>query len=175
MSVRGDKRKILQQLKFYGTFLKTVNEERFITTPKAGGWSYAELYAHVLNTSFLSLVAVDQCLSKTASIKREKPDWRVRLMLFLGRFPPGKYKVPAMLLAAISKISQEKASNELHRMIKKIDAIDANFSKYNPAYKVKHPRLGYLDAESWLRFMYVHTKHHQKQIKRIEKLLNQKG
>jgi hypothetical protein len=169
MSVKHDKKKILNSLKFYSAFLKTVNEETFVKTPEQGGWSFAEVYAHILSANFLSVIAIEKCLNKTAAVKTRKPDWRVRLILFFGRFPPGKYKVPPVLEASVKKISKEEASNELVRLIKKIEEIDKDFSKFNPDYKVKHPRLGYLDAKSWLRFIYVHSKHHQKQIKRIEK------
>lgn len=172
MSVKADKNKILNSLKFYSSFLKTVNEETFLKTPKQGGWSYAEVYAHILSANFLSVVAVERCLNKTAEIKTRKPDWRVRLILFLGRFPPGKYKVPPALEPAVKKISKEQASNDLIKLVQKIENIDKGFTKFNPDFKVKHPRLGYLDAKSWLRFIYVHSKHHQKQIGRIEKMLS---
>lgn len=170
MSVKRDKEKILNSLKFYSAFLKTVNEERFLKTPQIGGWSFAEVYAHILSANLLSVVAIEKCLNKTAEIKTRKPDWRVRLILFFGRFPPGKYKVPAVLAAAVKKISKEEASNQLIKLTKKIEEIDNGFGRFNPDYKVKHPRLGYLDAKSWLRFIYVHSKHHQKQIRRIERL-----
>ncbi|KEQ29491.1 hypothetical protein N180_03790 [Pedobacter antarcticus 4BY] len=35
--------------------------------------------------------------------------------------------------------------------------------------KVKHPRLGFLNATQWMRFTVVHLKHHMKQLRRIEK------
>lgn len=171
MSVKFDKNKVLKSLKFYNEFLKTVNDETFLKSPTQGGWSFAEVYAHILSANFLSVVAIEKCLNKTADIKTRKPDWRVRLILFFGRFPPVKYKVPPVLEASIKKISKEEASNDLIRLIKKIEDIDKGFAKFNADYKVKHPRLGYLDAKSWLRFIYVHSKHHQKQLKRIERML----
>lgn len=171
MSGISDKNLVLDSLKFYSAFLKTVNEETFLTTPENGGWSFAEVYAHILSANFLSVVAIERCVNKTAEIKTRKPDWRVRLVLFLGRFPPVKYKVPAALEASVKKISKEQAANDLIRLIKKIEEIDKGFAKFNPDYKAKHPRLGYLDAKSWLRFIYVHSKHHQKQIGRIKRML----
>ncbi len=171
MSIKSDQQKILESLKFYKEFLKTVNEEVFPKTPNQGGWSFAEVYAHILSANFLSVVAIEKCLNRTAEIKTRKPDWRVRLILFLARFPPIKLKVPAVLEASVRKITKEEASNELIRLIKKIEEIDKGFSKFSADYKVKHPRLGYLDAKDWLRFIYVHSKHHQKQIKRIARML----
>ena len=171
MSVKSDQGGVLASLKFFSAFLKTVNEETFLRTPLQGGWSFAEVYAHILSANLLSTIAIEKCLNKTAELKNRKPDWRVRLILFLGRFPPVKYKVPAVLEASVKKISKEEAANQLIKLIKKIETIDIGFSKFNVNYKVKHPRLGYLDAKSWLRFILIHSKHHQKQIKRIQKML----
>lgn len=172
MSVKSDSAKVLKSLKFYGEFLKTLNNDIFLTTPQQGGWSFSEVYAHILSANFLSVVAIEKCLNRTAEIKTRKPDWRVRLILFFGRFPPGKFKVPQVLEASVKKISKEEASNELIRLAKKVAELEKGFSKFNPDYKIKHPRLGYLNAKSWLRFIYVHSKHHQKQIKKIEGMLN---
>ncbi len=172
MSVKSDKNLILGHLKFYAEFLKTVNEDLFLKTPQQGGWSFSEVYAHILSANLLSVIAVEKCLNKTADIKIRKPDWRVRLVLFFGRFPPVKYKVPAILASSVKKITKEEASNQLIRLVKKVEEIEKGFGKFSADYKVKHPRLGYLDAKSWLRFIYVHTKHHQKQLTRIEKMAN---
>ncbi len=173
MSVRLDQKKILDSLKFYDQFLRTVNEDVFRATPPQGGWSFSEVYSHILSANFLSVVAIEKCLNRTAEIKTKKPDWRVRLVLFFGRFPPGKYKVPSFLESGIKKISKEEASNQLIRLIKKIEEVEKGFSKFNADYKFKHPRFGFLDAKDWLRFIYVHSKHHQKQVKRIEYMLNE--
>ncbi len=171
MSVKSNQRNILQSLKFYSSFLKTVNEDVFLQTPQQGGWSFAEVYSHILSANLLSVIAIEKCLNKTAEIKSRKPDWRARLILFFGRFPPGKYKVPAVLEDAVKKISKEEAANQLIKLQKRIEGIDVGYVKFNANYKVKHPRLGYLDAKLWLRFILVHSKHHQRQIKRIQKML----
>lgn len=173
MSVKSDAQGILASLQFYKEFLKTVNDGLFLKTPKQGVWSYAEVYAHILSTSFLSVIAIEKCLNKTADVKTRKTDWRVRLILFFGRFPPGKYKVPPILEPSVKKISKEEAANELVRLTKKVEGIDRNYSKFNPDYKVKHPRLGYLHAKSWLRFILVHSNHHRKQLTRIKTMLTQ--
>lgn len=169
MSVKSDKEALLQSLKFYENFLKTVNEDVFLTTPPIGGWSYSEVYSHILTANLMSFIALEKCLNKTAEIKTRKPDWRVRLILFLGRFPPGKLKAPKIISDLIKKIIIEEASNQLIKIRKKIEDLNVNFKNFDINYKMKHPRLGYLDAKNWLRFMFIHTKHHEMQIKRIVK------
>ncbi len=169
MSVKSNKQALLQSLKFYEEFLKTVNEEVFLTTPSINGWSYAEVYSHILGANLMSFIALEKCLNKTAEIKTRKPDWRVRLILFLGKFPPGKLKAPGVIADLVKKITKEEASNQLIRIRKKIEELNVNFKNFDANYKMKHPRLGYLDAKDWLRFMVIHTKHHEKQINRIAK------
>jgi hypothetical protein len=169
MSVKSDKEALLQSLKFYEKFLKTANEDVLLTTPPIGGWSYSEVYSHILSANLMSFIALEKCLNKTAEIKTQKPDWRVRLILFFGKFPPGKLKAPTIIADLVKKITKEEASNQLIRIRKKIEALNVNFKNFNPSYKMKHPRLGFLDAKDWLRFMVIHTQHHEKQIKRIAK------
>lgn len=172
MSVASNKKELEKTLRFYEEFLKTVSEEVFIRTPPGGGWCYAEVYSHITNVNYIAAIAAEKCLIKVAEIKTKAPDWRVRLILFFGKFPPGKIKAPAVVEAAVKKINREEAANLLVNIYKKLAALYPQFKNFNSNYKVKHPRLGYLDAKSWLRFMVIHTKHHQQQIIRIEKDLS---
>ncbi|MBK0383200.1 DinB family protein [Pedobacter sp. SD-b] len=169
MSVKSDKEALLKSLKFYEEFLKTLNEDVFLTTPPIGGWSYSEVYSHILSANLLSFIALEKCLNKTAEIKTKKPDWRVRLILFLGKFPPGKLKAPKVIADLVKKISTEEARNQMVKIKKRITEMPVGFKNFDSNYKMKHPRLGYLDAKSWLRFMVIHTQHHERQIKRIVK------
>lgn len=171
MSLKSDIDKIKSSIKFYEAFLKTVSEENFLQNPAEGAWSYSEVYSHILGANHISLIAIEKCLNKTADIKVRKPHWKVRLILFIGRFPPGKIKAPTHIAALVKKISKEEASNLIIKFKKKLDVLLADFKKFDPKYKVKHPRLGFLDAKSWLRFVFIHTNHHQKQINRIGKIL----
>jgi hypothetical protein len=172
MSINSNKEKLIKSLRFYEEFLKTVNEEAFSTTPSTGGWSYSEVYSHIFGANLMSAIAIEKCLNKTAEIKMSKPNWKVRLILFIGKFPPGKIKAPAQVLAGVKKITKEEASNQLIKLYKKMDELYPEIKKADTHYKFKHPRLGYLDAKAWLRFIFIHTQHHQKQIGRIQKSLN---
>lgn len=169
MSVASNKKALQQALKFYEEFLKTVSEDVFTTTPPSGGWSYSEVYHHITSVNFISAIAAEKCLSKVAEIKTRKPDWRVRLILFLGKFPPGKIKAPATVEESVKKITKEEAANLIVKAHKKLEAFTPNFIQFDANYKMKHPRLGYLNAKHWLKFMVVHTNHHKKQIIGIQK------
>lgn len=169
MSVDLSKRKLNKLLDFYEQYLQTVNEDNFLRSPKQGGWSFSEIYSHILYVNHISAIAIENCLNKTAHIKTENPDWRVRLIFLLGMFPPITMKAPAGVAEKTKKISKEEASNQLVKFRKKMELLYPQYRRFDANYKIKHPRLGYLDAEDWLRFTVVHTKHHIKQIKRLER------
>ena len=171
MSVTSNKKQLEKTLLFYEQFLKSVDDEAFLITPPGGGWSYAEVYSHMINVNYISVIAAEKCLNKIAEIKTRKPDWRVRLILFIGKFPPGKIKAPAAVSESVKKITRDEASNLLMKIHKKLENINPQYKNFDSHYKIKHPRLGYLNAKHWLRFMVVHTKHHQNQIIRIEREL----
>ena len=171
MSVISNKKELEKTLRFYEQFLSKIGEEVFSITPPSGGWSYAEVCSHIINVNYISMIAAEKCLNKVAEIKTRKPDWRVRLVLFLGKFPPGKIKAPAAVAESVKKITREEASNLLIKIHKKLDTLNPQYKNFDSHYKVKHPRLGYLNAKHWLRFMVVHTKHHQNQMIRIKREL----
>jgi hypothetical protein len=171
MSLASDKKGLLKSLQFYESFLKTIDEDIFQLTPSIGGWSFSEVYGHILGANFMSTIALEKCLNKTAEIKTQKSHWKVRLILFFGKFPFGKIKAPAHIEAAVKKITKEEAANTLIKFRKKLEVLYPTIKNADVHYKIKHPRLGYLDAKSWFRFILIHTKHHQNQIARINKAL----
>ncbi len=172
MSFVSDKKEIDEILNYYINFLKTVDEESFLKNCKHDKWSYSEVYSHILSANLGSAIAVEKCLNRTAEIKRDKANWKVRLILWLGKFPPGKIKAPVKIAAMVKKISKEDAKNDLIRLKKKIEEIYLSVKSFNEIYKMRHPRLGYLDAKQWFRFILIHSKHHVAQLSRIEKELS---
>lgn len=172
MSLVSNKPKLLKSLDFYLQFLKGVSDEDFEKSPAYGVWSLGQVYSHIIGANMMSHIALEKCLNKTAEIKTRKPHWQVRLILFLGRFPPGKIKAPAAIAAAVKSFTKEEASNQLIRLIKKVKEHDYVAKPLDVNYKMKHPRLGYLDAASWLRFMLIHTNHHIKQVKNTYKAIS---
>jgi hypothetical protein len=169
MSLNRDKNQLLKTISFYEKYLKTLNGDVFFNPGLNNSWSYSQVYDHVLGVNKLCCIAIENCLNKTAPIKTSKTNWKVRVLLFFGILSFKKIKSPDFIAAQVNHIAKEEASNKLKKLRSKIESIYPEFKKYNPHYKIKHPLLGYLDAKLWLRFMLVHTKHHIKQLKRLEK------
>jgi len=152
----------------YKSKLSFYADDIFELTPPIGGWSYSEVYAHIFDASLLSLISLDDSI--TGKGEKEHTHFIVKLILLLGSLPPAKkYKVPKRLAARVKKINKPEA---LDFIIEFETALKKYYPKIATAdlqMKTKHPRLGYLNAKQWLRFIEIHLKHHLKQLERIEK------
>lgn len=156
----------------YKAKLSAYPDEIFQQTPPINGWSYSEVYAHIFDASLLSLIA----LSNSATGKGEdKPThFMAKVILLLGSLPPAKkYKVPKKLLDRVKKISKAEAMDFILEFEKALADNYPLVANASDRCKTKHPRLGYLNAKQWLRFIEIHLKHHLKQLGRIEKSFQQ--
>ena len=167
MNIAKVKASIIKIVGAYKSKLSTYPDTNFHQTPPILGWSYSEVYSHIFDASLLSLIA----LENSAKGKGEdKPThFIVKLILFFGTFPPAKkYKVPKRLIERVKKISKIEATDFINQFEKELDIAFPSISSAKKNSKTKHPRLGYLNAEQWLRFIEIHLKHHLKQLNRIE-------
>jgi hypothetical protein len=152
----------------YTTKLRLRGDEDFMLTPLIGGWSYSEVYSHIFDSSLLSLMALQNCINGKG-IAATTP-FGSKAVLFFGMLPPGKkYKVPKKLADRVKKIDKITAEKLIADFELQLSAIDVQFDKVDETIKVLHPRLGYLNAKQWLRFIEIHLNHHLKQLGRIEK------
>ena len=168
MSSAAQQRSILKSVEIYSRFLGELSEEEFQKSPAEGVWSYAEVYSHIFKANLASLITVEQCINGTAEKSSAGTHWMVRLILFFGRFPPGKYKVPASIAGFTAVITKEEARNLIIKFKTRLALITPAVSKATSFHKVKHPRLGLFNASQWFRFIQIHTRHHQKQLLRIK-------
>jgi hypothetical protein len=151
--------------------LSTFDETIFQQTPPINGWSYSEVYSHIFDASLLSLIATESCIKKEGENK--PTDFRVKLILFFGMFPPAqKFKVPTKLLSRIKKINKADALAYITQFRQQLEILYPLLKNTDSNIKVKHPRLGYLNAKQWLRFIEIHLNHHLKQLTRITKSYN---
>ena len=152
----------------YEAKLASVDAEEFTQTPSIGGWSYSEVYSHIFDSSLLSLQAVQKCLNGDGLA--EKTHFGAKAILFFGMLPPGKrYKVPKRLAERVKKIDFATAEKFIYDFGHQLAKITEQLKHANPDVKVAHPRLGFLNAKQWLRFIEIHLNHHLKQLSRIEK------
>ncbi|RYG07105.1 MAG: hypothetical protein EOO07_28030 [Chitinophagaceae bacterium] len=158
MSTAKVLRSIAKIIDAYERKLATVAEEEFTLTPPTGGWSYSEVYAHIFDSSLLSIQAVQKCL--TGEGKIEKTSFGAKAILFFGMLPPGKrYKVPKRLAERVKKIDFATAEKFMDDFGFQLAKVSNELKKANPAIKIEHPRLGFLNARQWVRFIEIHLDH----------------
>lgn len=170
MSAADASRQILLSTQVYLDLLKTFSAEDFQKEPKALGWSYSEVYSHIIQVNTYSLMAIEKCVHGKQKSSTYRLPFSSRIVFFLGRFP-GRLVAPEKIAAQVKKISLEDARNGLIRVRHRVEEITPKVSKINSSCRVAHPRLGMLNSEQWLRFMAIHNNHHLKQIARIRKAL----
>lgn len=152
----------------YKKFLDTISETEFQETPPDGGWSYSEVYSHVFQSNLGCLIAIEKCILGTGTKTKVRIHWMAWLVLFLETFPPGKLKAPEKLAAMVKKITKEEARNLIVKFNQRLDDIVPRLNRAAVNCKVKHARLGLLNAPQWLKFVKVHSRHHIRQLDRIK-------
>ncbi|MBV8388190.1 MAG: DinB family protein [Mucilaginibacter sp.] len=172
MNIGETREKIEEALDIYRSRLDTIPDDLFTVTPPGGGWSYAEVYSHILQTDLGGMMALEKCArnGKPTSAGRNM----LGLMVFLfGSLPPWKTKVPAAIDARIpaKKITKEEARNMLIKCRQRISELTPLLHDSSKYCRVRHARLGMLNARQWFKFILIHSKHHLKQLDRVEKKL----
>jgi len=61
MNIAKERKAINAALDNYRAQLDTVSDEQFAETPVDGGWSYAEVYSHILQATLGSSIALERC------------------------------------------------------------------------------------------------------------------
>jgi len=172
MNTSKTKTSLHQIVNAYKTKLSLYSDDVFQNTPPINGWSYSEVYSHIFDSSLLSLIALEN--SAKGKGEDQPTHFAVKTILFFGSLPPArKYKVPKRLAERVKKISKTDALDFILEFEKVLDEVYPLISKAKTNSKTKHPRLGFLNAKQWLRFIEIHLKHHLKQLVRIEKSFQQ--
>lgn len=168
MSIKSQYNSLSRAAEDYEKLLQGISEEVFTQSPLGGGWSYSETFSHIFQSNLASLIAIEKCFLGTGIINRNRTHWRVWAILFFGRFPPGKLKAPERIASMVKLISREEAANLIVKFRSRLADVQTKVLKADPHQKIKHPRLGLLNARQWLRFIEVHTVHHTHQLRRIK-------
>ena len=166
-------RSLLKTLVVYETLLAQLSEEDFSQSPPNGGWSYSETYSHIFQSDLVSLIAAEKCILGTGTHNRSSIHWLAWIILLIGRFPPVKIKAPERIAAMTTKISREDARNMMRKFKNRLAEIRPKIKNADPYQKVRHPRLGFLNAKQWFGFIEIHTIHHTGQLMRIKAKLKE--
>ena len=172
MGINASRKAINSSIIVYEKLLNGVTEETFLKTPAEGVWSYSEVYAHIFSSTIGCTKAIEACSRGNAIENNDPLPFSIRVVLFFKRLPPGKkYKVPQVIAKDVRKISRTEAADMIQNARQQLDTIFPLVNSAAVTQKVKHPRLGLLNAEQWYAFIHLHLLHHQRQLGRIRKLM----
>ena len=171
MSIGAERKEIDAVLDTYRKRLDTIPDELFTKTPPGDGWSYAEVYSHIMAADLSSTIALEKCTLSSCKPTNKGRSVIGMFVLSFGRFPPVPVKVPKEVAAKtpVNKITKEEARNLLIKCRKRIDDVFPSIHDSPKNTRYKHPRMGMLNARQWFKFILIHSKHHLKQLDRIEK------
>jgi hypothetical protein len=169
MNLATEYKAINAALDAYRQQLDEIPDEDFGQTPSIGGWSYAEVYSHIMQASLGSSVAAEKCCRKTGITTTKGLNWKGHLVFMLGQFPPGKRQAPAAVTALTKNITKEEARNLIIKVRKRVDEMFPLIHQAPGSCKISHPGLGMLNAAQWTKFIRMHLQHHIKQLSRIKK------
>ncbi|MDO3640684.1 DinB family protein [Mucilaginibacter sp. L3T2-6] len=171
MNLAKERKAIDAALDEYRARLDAIPDELFTETPPGGGWSYAEVYSHIIKGTLGSTIVAERCAQGNTPPTTKGPTLLGRYMLLTGSLPPLKLKVTAEVAAKMpaEEISKEEAKNSLVKCRKRVETIMPLIKDAPPHSRSGNPRMGMLNAAQWLRFMRAHLYHHLKQLSRIEK------
>lgn len=171
MNIAKERRSIDAALDDYRAKLDTIPDEAFTETPPGGGWSYAEVYSHIMKATLGSCIALERCTHSNCPPSKKGLNLMGHFMMLAGVFPPGRLKMSNALATKMpaEKISKEDAKNLLIKCRKRIEDTSPLIKDSSRNFRYKHPRLGMLTAGQWFKFIRIHLYHHLKQLKRIEK------
>ena len=173
MTIEARRRAIEAALDIYRNRLDAIPDDRFDLTPPDGGWSYAEVYSHILQATLGSGIAVEKCAMNTIQPTTKGRTVLGFLVLTFNRFPPIRVKAPAAVLAKrpVNKTSKEEARNLIIKCRKRIEDAAPLIRDASINRRINHARFGMLNAAQWFKFILIHLKHHLKQLDRIDKSL----
>ncbi|OOQ58560.1 DinB family protein [Mucilaginibacter pedocola] len=171
MNIAKERRAIESALDEYRRQLDGFTEDAFATTPPIGGWSYSEVYDHILKSSLGSSIALERCTHNNCPPTKKGMNFWGYYMMLTGNVPPFKTNVPEAVAAKVApkKIEIEEAKNLIIKVRKRIESTAQLVASASPRARWEHPRLGMLNASQWFKFIRVHLQHHLEQLDRIRK------
>ena len=123
MNIAKERRAIDAALDTYRELLNTYTDERFIQVPPMGGWSYAEVYDHIMKASLGSSIALERCTHNNCPPTSKGMNFWGWYHMLTGNFPPVKTVVPEAVAAKMApkKIDLEEAKNLIIKVRRRIE------------------------------------------------------
>lgn len=130
-----------------------------------GKWSVGQIVDHLATSLDLVAEAFEHRAGKTGMVRRSNPKQALfrHLVLSAGRLPRGR-KTPAQA-SPDARPDPELITAEFRMGVERTARLTQEWPRERQeAVFVAHPVLGDLNLPEWVRFHYVHCRHHAHQL-----------
>jgi hypothetical protein len=147
------------------TPLHGIQPEDWHRAPK-GKWTIAQIIAHLAVGVDTSSTVFEQRAEKKGMKRRSNPGQAVlrHLLLMVGKFPP-KLKPPASTIPPDNPDADLVAAQYRMGLERFGTMIESWPEERQLEVFVQHPRMGDLNLPEWVRFHFIHGRHHARQIR----------
>ncbi len=131
-----------------------------------GKWTIAQIVAHLALGVDRSSAVFEERSKKEGMIRRSTPGQAVlrHLTLMLGKFPPGRKATERSRPGDTP--DADLATAQFRMGLERFGTLVETWpEKRQVEVFVAHPVLGDLNLPEWVRFHYVHARHHARQIR----------
>ncbi|WP_019422807.1 DinB family protein [Paenibacillus sp. OSY-SE] len=136
-------------------------------------WSLGQMYNHLIQSAmFMQIGAIAKCAEAESTDTAEGKSEDGQRIFQMGSFPPIKIKVPDSPQYTPSQPeSKEQLAEGLEKVWEQAQSWAAKLHEIPGNRKVKHPKLGYLNALEWFQLIEMHLRHHLRQQATLEQEL----
>ncbi|MCS6934186.1 MAG: DinB family protein [Chitinophagales bacterium] len=150
--------------------LSQYDMEQILRKPSPDAWSMGQVAIHLwMSAKNFFFANAEKCLAGTDVQTGKGKTLSGHIVFTLRMMPPVRFKMPAKVAV------EPRPPDSMEQLMQKLNEIKTLATEYiykipqsNPAFKVKHPFLGYLNAAEWITLCNIHFRHHVRQKKRIE-------
>ncbi|MGB6407618.1 MAG: DinB family protein [Planococcus donghaensis] len=136
-----------------------------------GVWSIGQMYDHIILVAHEYLDNAEAC----ARLTKEQPLGKTQMgeqLMKDGGFPPVKIRLPdEMNTPPNNTDSKEVLTNRIDKVIERLEQWEVDIDLVNPNYKIEHGGFGWLNAKEWIELVEMHSRHHLRQQKELERYI----
>jgi hypothetical protein len=139
-----------------------------------GSWSMGQLYGHLIADTGFYIEQIKSCFNNQDHITEEASP-AAQTMFLNNAFPDMIIEGAPSNAYIMQPGSKEQLEKDLLNLKKEMNRLGVLIAQSIERGKTKHPGLGYFSAEEWLQFAGMHFRHHLRQKKRIDDILEKMG
>ncbi len=152
--------------------LDSYTYEQITQQPAPGSWSIGQVYVHLwMSAKGFFFKKADLCLTAgEGTVKDKGKNWKGLLVFAIGKMPTVRVRMPDQVAV---EPRMPESMDQLRSRLLEIRGLATDYihriPQADPAVRARHPFLGYLNTAEWISLCNMHFRHHEAQLRRIEK------